>query len=67
MAQDQKLQAIRVAMDQIEKQYGKGSIMKFGDQNALKIGTDVISTGIIPELLKFLVLKHQEKHLFVCQ
>ncbi|KKP59849.1 MAG: Protein RecA [Candidatus Gottesmanbacteria bacterium GW2011_GWA1_34_13] len=48
MAQDQKLQAIRVAMDQIEKQYGKGSIMKFGDQNALKIGTDVISTGIIP-------------------
>lgn len=40
-----KLQAIRVAMDQIEKQYGKGSIMKLGDQNANKIGFDVIPTG----------------------
>lgn len=40
-----KLQAIRIAMEQIEKQYGKGSIMKLGDQNANKIGFDVISTG----------------------
>lgn len=44
--QDQKLQAIKMAMDQIQKQYGRGSIMRFGDggQN-LKI--DVIPTGSI--------------------
>ncbi|KKS41680.1 MAG: Protein RecA [Candidatus Gottesmanbacteria bacterium GW2011_GWB1_43_11] len=48
MAQDQKLQAIRMAMEQIEKQYGKGSIMKLGDQVAGKTGMDVISTGSIP-------------------
>jgi len=47
MAQDQKLQAIRMAMDQIEKQYGKGSIMKLGDKMAGKSGIDVIPTGII--------------------
>ncbi len=48
MAQDQKLQAIKIAMEQIEKQYGKGSIMKLGDQMAGKIGFEVISTGTIP-------------------
>ena len=42
-----KLQAIRLAMDQIEKQYGKGSIMKMGDV-AAKMTTDVVSTGILP-------------------
>lgn len=47
MAQDQKLQAIRVAMEQIEKQYGKGSIMKFGDTVAGKSGIDTIPTGVI--------------------
>lgn len=42
-----KLQAIRVAMEQIEKQYGKGSIMRLGDQSANKIGFDVIPTGFL--------------------
>ncbi|KKS81038.1 MAG: Protein RecA, partial [Candidatus Woesebacteria bacterium GW2011_GWC1_43_10b] len=43
----QKLQAIKLAMDQIEKQYGKGSIMRLGQKASenLKIGT--ISTGSI--------------------
>lgn len=43
----QKLQAIRIAMDQIEKQYGKGSIMRLsgGAENRLKV--DVIPTGSI--------------------
>ena len=48
MAQDQKLQAIRMAMEQIEKQYGKGSIMKLGDKPEVKAGIDVIPTGAIP-------------------
>lgn len=48
MAQDQKLQLIRMAMEQIEKQYGKGSIMKFGEQIAGKTGMDVVPTGALP-------------------
>jgi recombination protein RecA len=48
MAQDQKLQAIRLAMDQIEKQYGKGSIMKLGEKVAGKMNIDVLPTGILP-------------------
>lgn len=44
----QKLAAIRLAMDQIEKQYGKGSIMRLGgDDMAEKYKVDVISTGSI--------------------
>jgi recombination protein RecA len=42
-----KLQAIKLAMEQIDKQYGKGSIMKLGE-SADKIGqVDVIPTGAI--------------------
>jgi len=41
-----KLQAIRLAMDQIEKQYGKGSIMRLGGEGE-KYKIDVISTGSI--------------------
>ncbi|MBI3576442.1 recombinase RecA [Candidatus Gottesmanbacteria bacterium] len=48
MAQDAKLQAIRLAMDQIEKQYGKGSIMKLGEQLSGKTVMDIIPTGILP-------------------
>jgi len=40
-----KLQAIKVAMDQIQKQYGKGSIMKLGDNQHLEVA--VIPTGSI--------------------
>lgn len=47
MAQDQKLQAIRMAMEQIEKQYGKGSIMKLGDKISGKMELDVVSTGAV--------------------
>lgn len=47
VATDQKLEAIKIAMDQIEKQYGKGSIMKFGDQSPDKFITEVIPTGSI--------------------
>lgn len=42
-----KLNAIKMAMEQIEKQYGKGSIMRLGEQSG-KVGIDVISTGILP-------------------
>lgn len=43
----QKLQAIRLAMDQIEKQYGKGSIMRLGEQDASRMKIEVIPTGAI--------------------
>lgn len=42
----QKLQAIKLAMDQIEKQYGKGSIMRLGGGGD-KQKIDVIPTGVI--------------------
>ena len=41
-AEDKK-RAIEAAMGQIEKMYGKGSIMRLGDQNNLQV--DVIPTG----------------------
>ncbi len=41
---DQKLQAVKLAMEQIEKQYGKGSIMRLGE-TAAKTPTEVIPTG----------------------
>ena len=40
-----KLKALRAAMDKIEKNYGKGSIMKLGDENIENI--EVIPTGSI--------------------
>jgi len=42
----QKLKAVRLAMDQIEKQYGKGSIMKMGEKEVIE-GIKVIPTGSI--------------------
>lgn len=42
---NEKLQAIESAMLQIEKQFGKGSIMKLGENSVLNI--DVISTGCL--------------------
>jgi len=43
----QKLQAIRLAMDQIEKQYGRGSIMRLGEKADVRFKIDVIPTGSI--------------------
>lgn len=48
MSNDARVSAIKLAMEQIEKQYGKGSIMKLGEQQAAKMAVDVISTGILP-------------------
>jgi recombination protein RecA len=48
MPVDAKLQAIQLAMDQIEKQYGKGSIMKLGEKQASKMAIEFIPTGILP-------------------
>ena len=41
----EKLKALQAAMDKIEKNYGKGSIMKLGDNNVEQV--DVIPTGSI--------------------
>lgn len=41
-----KLAAIRLAMEQIEKQYGRGSIMKLGEATQ-RLGVEVIPTGSI--------------------
>jgi len=43
----QKLNAVRLAMEQIEKQYGRGSIMRFGETGQ-KFDISVISTGCLP-------------------
>ena len=40
-----KLQALQAAMSKIEKDFGKGAIMKLGDENTEKV--DVIPTGSI--------------------
>lgn len=42
-----KLQAVNLAMEQIEKQYGRGSIMRFGEIGE-KLDISVISTGCLP-------------------
>ena len=46
MASDDRGKALDLAFTQIEKQFGKGSIMKLGKSGALK-GVSVISTGSI--------------------
>ncbi len=46
--QDAKVNAIRLAMEQIEKQYGKGSIMRLGEQGGVRDAIDVVSTGVLP-------------------
>lgn len=43
--QEKKLSAVRLAMEQIQKQYGKGSIMRFGEKTASANQEDVIPTG----------------------
>ncbi len=43
--QEAKMKALQAAMSKIEKDFGKGSIMKLGDENIEKV--DVIPTGSI--------------------
>jgi recombination protein RecA len=44
MAKDDKEKVLNVAISQIEKQFGKGSVMRLGDTSA-KVEADVIPTG----------------------
>ncbi len=46
-ASNPKLEAVRMAMEAIEKQYGKGSIMRMGEA-AEKMDISVVSTGSLP-------------------
>ena len=44
MAKEDKLKALDVAIAQIEKQYGKGSVMKLGD-NSANMNVETVPTG----------------------
>ena len=46
MAKDDKIRALESALAQIEKQYGKGSVMKLGD-NSANMNIETIPTGSI--------------------
>lgn len=46
MDHDQKLRALDVALSQIEKQYGKGAVMKLGDPSA-QMEVETIPTGAL--------------------
>lgn len=45
-AKNPKLQAVNIAIEQIQKRFGKGAIMKLGEKAAIKV--DTIKTGILP-------------------
>lgn len=45
IAPSEKLKALQAAMDKIEKSFGKGSIMKMGDESVEQV--EVIPTGSI--------------------
>ena len=44
IAQEQKKKALAAALGQIEKQFGKGSVMRMGDAGAIR-DIEAISTG----------------------
>ena len=44
MAREDKLKALDAAISQIEKQYGKGSVMKLGDTSA-HMQVETVPTG----------------------
>ena len=44
MAKEDKLKALDAAIAQIERQYGKGSVMKLGD-SASNMNVETVSTG----------------------
>ncbi|MBR5566332.1 MAG: recombinase RecA [Roseburia sp.] len=46
MAREDKLKALDAAISQIEKQYGKGSIMKLGDSSA-QMNVETVPTGAL--------------------
>ena len=43
-----KQRSVDLAISQIEKQFGKGSIMRLGDKGQVEATIDVISTGALP-------------------
>lgn len=43
----QRLQAVKLAVEQIQKQYGQGSIMRLGERTAAQGSVDAIPTGSI--------------------
>jgi len=43
---NQKKQAVNLAMEQIQKQFGRGAIMRFGEGPVAAV--DVVSTGVLP-------------------
>ena len=43
MAADEKMKVLKLALDKIEKDYGKGSVMMLGDKQ--KVNIETISTG----------------------
>lgn len=40
---DEKLKALQLVVEKLEKSYGKGAVMKLGDSRV--VDTEVISTG----------------------
>ena len=44
--ESQKQQAVNTAIEQIQKQFGRGAIMRFGDKPA--VVAEIIKTGILP-------------------
>ena len=70
---EDKLKALEMAIGQIEKSFGKGSVMKLGHNESV-VDIDAISSGSLSldmllasvvfqkeELLKFMVQNHLEK------
>lgn len=43
--QDEKLKALKLTLEKLDKQYGKGAVMKLGDNTSIAV--DIISTGSI--------------------
>ena len=43
----EKMQAVNIAMDQITKQFGTGSIMRLGDSVKNQMKVDIVPTGSI--------------------
>jgi len=72
-----KEQALKLAMMQVEKEYGKGSVMRLGDKKA-NLSIEVIPTGIYSldlalgvggfprgRIVEILVLREAEKQLLL--